>query len=182
MKLKTLEDLYLQELRDIYDAESQLLKALPTFAKAASSDELRNAFEDHLEQTKEQVGRLDQIFENLDASSKGKKCKGMAGLVEEGKELLDEDISPDVLDAAIIAAAQRIEHYEIAVYGCLVTYARLLEKDDDADLLEQSLDEEKETDELLTDIAESTINIEAAEEEDEAEGEEEEPQRKRSAR
>jgi ferritin-like metal-binding protein YciE len=182
MKLKTLEDLYLEELRDIYDAEAQLVKALPTFAKTASSDELRNAFEDHLEQTKEQVGRLEQIFKNNDASVKGKKCKGMAGLIEEGKELAEEDAEPDVLDAGLIAAAQRIEHYEIAVYGCLVTYARLLEKEDDADLLEQSLDEEKETDELLTEIAESTINIEAAGEGEEEEENEEEPQKKRSAR
>jgi ferritin-like metal-binding protein YciE len=179
MKLKTLEDLYLEELRDIYDAESQLVKALPTFAKSASSDELRNAFEDHLEQTKEQVERLEQVFKNAEASSKGKKCKGMAGLIEESKELLEEDAEPDVLDAGLIAAAQRIEHYEIAVYGCLVTYARLLEKEDDADLLEQSLDEEKETDELLTEIAESTINIEAAEEEEDED--EEQPQKKRSA-
>jgi ferritin-like metal-binding protein YciE len=183
MKLKNLQDLYLEELRDIYDAEQQLLKGIPLLAKAASSDELRNAFEDHLEQTKEQIERLDQIFETAGASAKGKKCKGMAGLIEEARELLDEDIDPEVLDAALIAAAQRVEHYEIAVYGCLATYARLLEKEDDADLLEQSLDEEKETDELLTEIAESSINVEAAEEGEEAqEAEDEEPGKKRSAR
>lgn len=163
MKINTLQDLYIEELRDIYNAETQLLKALPKVAQAASSDELRSAVEDHLEQTTEHVNRLDQIFENLGESPKGKKCKAMEGLIEECKELLEEDIEPAVLDAALIGACQRVEHYEIAVYGTLATFAKLLDREEDQDLLGQTLDEEKETDELLTDIAESTINSEAHE-------------------
>lgn len=163
MKINTLQDLYIEELRDIYNAENQLVKALPKVAQAATSDELRTAVEDHLEQTKEHVERLDQIFESLGESSKGKKCKAMEGLVEECSELLEEDIAESVLDAALIAAAQRVEHYEIAVYGTLATFAKLLGREDDADLLGQTLDEEKEADETLTDIAESTINAEASE-------------------
>lgn len=169
MKLSTLQDLYLEELKDIFDAENQLVKALPQMVKAATSDELRNAFEDHLEQTREQITRLEQIFENLGESPKGKKCKGMAGLIEEAKELIKEDIEPDVLDAGLIAAAQRVEHYEIAVYGCLATYANLMGNEEDAELLQQTLDEEKETDELLTEIAESSINVEANDEDEEEE-------------
>ena len=169
MKLTTLQDLYLEELKDVYDAEQQLLKALPKMAKAASSDELRNAFEDHLEQTKEQISRLEQIFENHGTSGKGKKCKGMAGLIEEANELIKEDIEPDVLDAGLIAAAQRVEHYEIAVYGCVATYANLMGNEEEAELLQQTLDEEKETDELLTEIAESSINVEANDEDEEEE-------------
>ncbi len=161
MKINTLQDLYIEELRDIYNAENQLLKALPKVAQAATSDELRSSIEDHLEQTKEQVERLDQIFESLGTASKGKKCKAMEGLIEECNELLEEDIAEPVLDAALIAACQRIEHYEIAVYGTLATFAKLLGREEDGDLLGQTLDEEKETDELLTDIAESTINAEA---------------------
>lgn len=171
MKLSTLQDLFLEELKDIYDAEQQIVKALPQMAKAAQSDELRNAFEDHLEQTKEQVSRLEQIFENLGEQPKGKKCKGMAGLIEEAKELMKEDIEPDVLDAGLIAAAQRVEHYEIAVYGCLATYANLMGNEEDAELLQQTLDEEKESDELLTEIAESCINMEANDEDEEEEEE-----------
>jgi ferritin-like metal-binding protein YciE len=166
MKLKSLQDLYLDELRDLYDAENQLVKSLPQMAKAATSSELQSAFEEHLDQTKEHVERLEQIFENHEASPKGKKCKGMAGLIEEAKDLLDE-AEGDVLDAGLIAAAQRVEHYEIAVYGCCVTYANILGFEEEAELLQQTLDEEKETDETLTDIAESTINIEAAEAEEE---------------
>ncbi len=161
MKINTLQDLYVEELRDIYNAETQLVKALPKVAQAATSDELRTAVEDHLEQTKEQIERLDQIFESLGAASKGKKCKAMEGLLEECSELLEEDIAEPVLDAALIAACQRVEHYEIAVYGTLATFAKLLGRDEDADLLGQTLDEEKEADEMLTDIAESTINAEA---------------------
>jgi ferritin-like metal-binding protein YciE len=179
MKINTLQDLYIEELRDIYNAETQLIKALPKVAQAATSDELRAAFEDHLEQTKEHVERLDQIFESLGTASKGKKCKAMEGLIEECNELLEEDIAEPVLDAALIAAAQRIEHYEISVYGTLATFAKLLAREDDADLLGQTLDEEKETDETLTDIAESTINAEAQGEE-ESEEEEETPSAKKS--
>jgi len=173
MKVTTLQELYVEELRDVYSAENQILKALPKMAEAADSDELRAAFEEHLEQTNEHVARLDQIFESLGTTSKGKKCKGMEGLLEEGKELLEEDMDPDVLDCAMIAAAQRVEHYEIAVYGCLCTYAKLLGRDEDLDLLGQTLDEEKETDESLTDLAESSINLEAADNEEESEDKEE---------
>jgi ferritin-like metal-binding protein YciE len=183
MKLNTLQDLYLEELRDLYDAENQLVKALPQMAKAAGSEELRNAFEEHLEQTKEQIERLDQIFENYGASPKGKKCKGMAGLIEEARELIKEDADEDVRDAGLIAAAQRVEHYEIAVYGCVCTYAKLLGSEEEAELLEQTLDEEKETDQTLTEIAESTINIEAAEgDESEEEEEEESPSAKKTTK
>ena len=163
MKINALHDLYVEELRDIYNAETQLVKALPKVAQAATSDELRSAVEDHLEQTKEQIERLDQIFESLGVPSKGKKCKAMEGLLEECSELLEEDIAESVLDAALIGAAQRVEHYEIAVYGTLATFAKLLGREEDADLLGQTLDEEKEADEMLTDIAESTINAEASE-------------------
>lgn len=163
MKFNNLEDLYIEELRDIYNAESQLVKALPKVAKAATAEELRSAVEDHLEQTKEHIERLDQVFENLGQASKGKKCKAMEGLLEECSELLEgkDEFAESVFDAAIIAAAQRVEHYEIAVYGTLVTFAKLLGREEDADLLGQTLDEEKEADEMLTDIAESTINTEA---------------------
>lgn len=167
MKINTLQDLYIEELRDIYNAETQLVKALPKVAQAATSDELRSSIEDHLEQTKEHVERLDQIFESLGTASKGKKCKAMEGLIEECNELLEEDIADAVLDAALIGACQRVEHYEIAVYGTLATFAKLLDREQDADLLGQTLDEEKETDEMLTDIAESTINVEAQESEEE---------------
>ncbi|MDQ6632064.1 MAG: ferritin-like domain-containing protein [Verrucomicrobiota bacterium] len=169
MKINTLQELYLEELRDIYSAETQLVKALPKVAEAATSDELRSAIEEHLDLTKEHVERLDQIFESLGASPKGKKCKAMEGLIAEADELLEEDIAEDVLDAALIAAAQRVEHYEISVYGTLCTWAKLLEREEDADLLGQTLDEEKETDESLSGLAESTINIEANEEEEEEE-------------
>ncbi|MDB6052778.1 MAG: hypothetical protein JWN25_301 [Verrucomicrobiales bacterium] len=168
MKIETLKDLYLEELKDLYSAETQLVKALPQMAKAATSDELRAAFEEHLELTREHVERLDQIFENHDESPKGKKCKAMEGLIEEAKELLEEDIAEDVLDAGLIAAAQRVEHYEIAVYGCVRTYAKLLGLEEEADLLQQTLDEEEETDQTLTDIAESTINIEAVDGDEES--------------
>src|SRR4051794_19802389 len=134
MDLDTLKELYVNELRDLYSAENQIIKALPKMAKAASSDELREAFEEHLEQTKGQVERLDQIFERLEMSSRGPKCKAMEGLIEEGKELLEEkDVEEAVLDAALIGAAQRVEHYEIAGYGCARTFARLLGEEEIAD-------------------------------------------------
>jgi ferritin-like metal-binding protein YciE len=172
MKLKTLQDLYIEELRDLYSAETMLLKALPKAADAATSEELRSALEDHLDQTKEQVERLDEVFQNLGANPKGKKCLAMEGLIKECDEVLSEDMDENVRDAAIIGSCQRIEHYEIAVYGTVCTYAKLLDRDDDLDLLGQTLDEEKEADENLTDIAESNINPEAAG----AEGSEEEEQ------
>ncbi len=182
MKINNLQELYVEELRDIYNAENQLVKALPKIAKAATSDELRAALEDHLEQTREHVTRLDQIFESLGESPKGKKCKAMEGLLAEGDELLEEDIAEHVLDAALIGACQKVEHYEIATYGTIATFAKLLGRDEDVDLLGQTLDEEKEADELLTDIAESTINAEAEEGGESDEDEESVPAAKKSGK
>jgi ferritin-like metal-binding protein YciE len=158
--INSLHELYVQQLRDLYDAENQLVKALPKMAEAANSDELRQGFEEHLEQTKEHVQRLETIFEKLGEKPKGEKCKGMEGLVKEGSEVLDKDMQEDVKDAAIIAAAQRVEHYEIAGYGTVRTYANLLGEDEATSLLEKTLDEEKETDDKLTQLAED-INVEA---------------------
>jgi len=149
--------------KDLYNAENQLLKALPKMAQAASSPELRTAFEDHLEETKEQVQRLDKIFQELDLNPKGKKCKAMDGLIEEGKEIMEEDAEPPVMDAGLIAAAQRVEHYEMAGYGCVRTYARQLGYEAAAKLLQQTLDEEAEADKKLTELAESGINAESNE-------------------
>jgi len=162
MAINSLHELYVQQLRDLYDAENQLVKALPKMAEAANSDELRQGFEEHLEQTKEHVRRLETIFERLGEKPKGEKCKGMEGLVKEGSEVLDQDMQEDVKDAAIIAAAQRVEHYEIAGYGTVRTYANLLGEDEATSLLEKTLDEEKETDDKLTQLAED-INVEAEE-------------------
>jgi ferritin-like metal-binding protein YciE len=160
MQLGSLHDLYVDELKDLYNAENQLLKALPKMAKAASAPELRTAFEDHLEETQGQVQRLERIFKKLDASPKGKKCKAMEGLIEEGKEVMDK-AQPPVLDAALIAAAQRVEHYEMAGYGCVRTFARLLGYEDAAELLQETLDEERAADKKLTELAETIINVEA---------------------
>lgn len=162
MKLDSLHDLYVDELKDLYNAENQLLKALPKMAKAASAPELRTAFEHHLKETQGQVKRLETIFSKLDASPKGKKCKAMEGLIEEGKELMGEDAEPAVMDAALIAAAQRVEHYEMAGYGCVRTFARLLGYEAAAELLQATLDEEGAADQKLTKLAETVINIEAA--------------------
>ena len=161
-KLASLDDLFVDELRDLYSAENQIVKALPKMAKAASAPELRQAFEEHLQQTHEHVNRLEQIFEDLEARPKGKKCVAMEGLIEEGKEMMSEDAEPPVMDAALIGAAQRVEHYEIAGYGCARTYARILGNERAAQLLQQTLDEEAETDKRLTHIAESMINMQAA--------------------
>lgn len=158
MPITSLHDLMLHGLKDVYSAERQLVQAMPAMAKNATSDELRTAMETHLEQTKEQVARLKQVFELLDAGPGNMKCKAMEGLIAEGKDLIDEDIEPAVLDAGLIAAAQRIEHYEISAYGTLAEYANVLGLDEVRDLLEQSLDEEKETDVLLTQLAEGGIN------------------------
>lgn len=163
MKLKTIRDLYIDQLKDLYNAENQLVKALPKMAKAATNEELSQAFTDHLQETEGQVERLEKIFQGLGISPKGKKCKAMEGLVAEGKETIDEDADPMVKDAALIAAAQRVEHYEMAGYGCVRTYARLLEDDEAADLLQETLDEEGNADKKLTDLAESIINREAME-------------------
>jgi ferritin-like metal-binding protein YciE len=171
-KLKSLDDLLVHELQDMYHAEGQILKALPKMIKAASHPELQAAFEEHLEQTEGQVERLDQAFKLLGVPAKGKKCDGMAGLIEEGKKMMEEDAEPSVRDAALIAAAQKVEHYEIASYGCLCTYAEMLGYDQVHDLLGQNLEEEETTDEKLTALAESVINVEAEEAED-SEAEEE---------
>ncbi|MBV9009451.1 MAG: ferritin-like domain-containing protein [Verrucomicrobia bacterium] len=161
MKLDSLEPLFVEELRDIYNAENQLTKALPKMAKAASSEELKSAFQEHLEQTKEHMERLEEIFEELGKKPTGKTCKAMKGLIEEGSEMMQEDGEDSVIDAAIIAAAQKIEHYEIASYGTVRAWAEQLGKDDAVDLLQQTLDEESETNEKLTELAESSINVEA---------------------
>lgn len=161
MKLDTLQKLYVEELRDLYNAENQLLKALPKMAKGASSDELKQALEDHLEQTEGHVERLEEIFEGLDESPKGKTCKAMKGLVEEGSEILEEEGEDSVLDAGIIAAAQKVEHYEIASYGTVRTWAKLLGEDEAAELLQETLDEEGEADKLLNKLAEEIVNPEA---------------------
>jgi ferritin-like metal-binding protein YciE len=182
MKMETLQELYLEQLRDIYDAENQLVKALPKMAKTATNDELKAAFEQHLDQTQEHVARLDRIFEELGEKPKGQKCEAMKGLVEEGKQMMEEDADEDVMDAGLICAAQKIEHYEIATYGCLRTYAEMLGYDDQADLLQETLDEEKDTDDNLTELAVSVINVDAEageEEEDEEEEEEEQPANRR---
>ncbi len=163
MSLDSLHDLYVDELKDLYSAENQLLKALPKMAKKASAPELKAAFTEHLEVTRTQVGRLEQIFTALEVSPKGKKCKAMEGLIEEGKEVLEEDGAPAVIDAALIACAQRVEHYEMAGYGCVRTFAKLLGYEDAGALLQETLDEEGEADKTLTELAETVINVEAEE-------------------
>ena len=180
MEINSLRELYVDQLRDLYDAENQLIKALPKMAKEATSDELRQGIEEHLEQTRCHAERLEQIFEQLGEKPKGKKCKGMQGVIEEGSEVLKEDMEEDTKDAAIIAAAQRVEHYEIAGYGTARTYANLLDENEAAELLEETLDEEKETDQKLTELAEE-INLEAAEGGEEEAGEETGPSRARSS-
>jgi ferritin-like metal-binding protein YciE len=171
MELDTLKDLYVTELKDLYSAEKQILKALPQMIKKASHPELKEAFTTHERQTREHVNRLERIFEELGASPRGKKCEGMEGLLQEGKDLIQERPDPDVLDAGMISAAQHVEHYEIAGYGTVRTYARALGFENQAELLQQTLDEEGETDQLLTQIAESSINIDAQEQDDEEEEE-----------
>ena len=161
MKLDTLENLYISELRDLYSAENQLLKALPKMAKAASSPELKEAFEQHLEQTKGHVERLEQLFRQLDESPKGKTCQAMKGLIEEGSKILKEEGEESVLDAGMIVAAQKVEHYEIASYGSVRTFANLLGQDEAVKLLQSTLDEEYETNKILNQLAESVVNQEA---------------------
>ncbi|HVU89307.1 MAG TPA: ferritin-like domain-containing protein [Pirellulales bacterium] len=170
MKMATLKELFVDELKDLYSAEKQLIKALPKMAKAAHSEDLQQGFLDHLEQTKGHAERLEQVFELLGQKAKAKTCKAMVGLIEEGEELLQEDAEPEVLDAGLIAAAQRVEHYEIAGYGCVRTYAELLGEDQARNLLQQTLDEEAATDRKLSELAEQ-INVEAESPEgEEAEG------------
>lgn len=161
MEQQTLRELYVDELKDVYSAETQLVKALPKMAKAATSVELRTGFEGHLEQTKEHVERIEQIFKKLGEKATGKTCKGMKGIVSEGQEIIKEGFEGNVLDSALISAAQRVEHYEIAAYGTVRTYAEILGETEAVQLLEQTLKEEKETDQKLTHIA-SQINPQAA--------------------
>jgi ferritin-like metal-binding protein YciE len=153
-----LHKLFLEELADIYNAEQQITKALPKMAKAAQSDELRMAFEEHLDQTQEQIARLDQVFRSLDETMKRKTCKGMQGLIEEGTEMIEEHEGSAEIDAALIAAAQKVEHYEIASYGTLCTWAEQMGHDEALELLKQNIDEEEIADERLTEIAESLAN------------------------
>jgi ferritin-like metal-binding protein YciE len=162
MEITSLQKLYVEELKDLHSAERQILQALPKMVKKASNEQLKKAFEKHLMVTEKQVERLDRIFELLGKSSRGKKCKGMEGLLEEGKEMMQEDMEPEVMDAALIGAAQKVEHYEIAAYGTVRAYAELLGETQHAKLLQQTLDEEGEADKTLTKIAESSINVEAA--------------------
>jgi ferritin-like metal-binding protein YciE len=180
---KGLKKLYVDELKDLYNAESQLVKALPKMAKAASSDELRQGFEKHLQQTKGHVQRLERIFKSLAESPKGKKCMGMEGLVKEGGEVMEEDFEGALMDAALIGAAQRVEHYEIAAYGTVCEFAQTLGESEHASLLRQTLNEEKETDQKLTDLAKQ-INPQANEtvgEEDEQDSRSSRKTRKRAA-
>jgi ferritin-like metal-binding protein YciE len=163
-KLSSLDDLLVHELQDIYHAEGQILKALPKLAKAATNPDLKAAFEEHRVQTESHVKRLEDSFKLLGLPAKGKKCDGMAGLIEEGKKVMEQDAEPAVLDAALIASAQKVEHYEIASYGCVCTYAEMLGHDQVHEPLGQTLDEEETTDQRLTALAESVINPEAEEE------------------
>jgi len=158
--MNTLRETFIRELGDIYDAEKQLVKALPKMAKAAENDQLREGIEKHLEQTEEHVQRLERVFEQFGEKAKAKKCKAMMGLLEEGQELIKEKAG----DAALIAAAQKVEHYEIASYGSLKSWAELLEENDAVELLEETLEEEKNTDDKLTEMAESVVNVQENEE------------------
>jgi len=161
MAAESLHDAFEEELKDILSAEKQLLKALPKMAKAATNEDLKAGFEEHLEQTKVHVERLEKVFEMLDKTPRAKKCKAMEGLIEEGSEIMEEDAAPEVMDAMLIGAAQKVEHYEIATYGTLVTWAKQLEMEDAASILHETLEEEKDTDMKLTELAETGINAEA---------------------
>jgi ferritin-like metal-binding protein YciE len=167
MQIETLRDLLLHELKDLYSAEKQLVKALPKVAKAATDPDLKAGVDQHLEETKEHVNRLDQIFERLGTSNRGPKCKGMEGLIEESATLIEEEPDQEVLDAGLICGAQKIEHYEIAGYGCARAFAELLGEEEIMDLLQQTLDEEKATDEKLTELALTAVNLAAADSEGE---------------
>ncbi|CAN5831974.1 ferritin-like domain-containing protein [soil metagenome] len=177
----TLKDAFLDELRDAYDAEKQVLKALPKMVKAATSEELRTAFENHLEETRNQVGRLEQAFATLGEKVRGKHCDGVAGIIEEGKSVMEEDFDDETMDACLIAAGQRVEHYEMAAYGTLVAWAQALGHDEVAALLEETLNEEKAADEKLTAIAEGGVNRQAASAGDAADDDEPAPVVRKSA-
>ncbi len=161
MKLETLKDLYIHELKDLYSAEKQILKALPKMVKAASNKDLAAGFSQHLEETKEHVQRLEKILAKLHSSVRGPKCKGMEGLLAEGAEMVEEEADEEVRDAGLIASAQRVEHYEMAGYGCARTYAKVLGEKEAAAILQITLDEEGATDKKLTNLAESGINVAA---------------------
>jgi ferritin-like metal-binding protein YciE len=161
MELSTLKDLYIQELKDLYSAETQIIKALPKMAKAASNKQLAAGFKEHLEQTKEQAVRLETILISHDETTRGPKCKGMEGVLKEGAEMIEEEADDEVRDAGLIAAAQRVEHYEMAGYGCARTYARLLGDTEGAELLQTTYAEESDTDKKLTKLATSVINLAA---------------------
>lgn len=162
MKTGHLEDLLADELKDLYSAENQIIKALPKMAKTAQSEELRMAFEKHLEQTREHANRIEQVCEELGVSPKGKKCVGMEGLIEEGKEVMQEDLDMDTLDAGLIGAAQKVEHYEMAAYGTAAAHARQLGFNRVASILDKTLEEEKTADEKLSQLAENQVNVQAA--------------------
>ena len=161
MDMETLKDLYVEELKDLYSAEKQIIKGLTKMTKAANHPELKEAFSRHQQLTEKHVERLERICADLEVSPRGKRCVGMEGLIEEANELIKDRPDPDVLDAGLIAAAQHVEHYEMAGYGCVRTYARQLGLEDQAELLQTTLDEEGNTDKLLTEIAETSINLEA---------------------
>jgi ferritin-like metal-binding protein YciE len=162
MELETLKDLYIHELKDLYSAENQLIKALPKMAKAATNKSLAEGFKTHLTETKEHVIRLERILKSHDESTRGPKCKGMEGLIKEGQDMIDEDAEDEVRDAGLISAAQRVEHYEIAGYGSARTYAELLGDTQGAKALQQTLDEEGATDKKLTKLAKTVVNLQAA--------------------
>ena len=162
MQLETLKDLYVHELKDLYSAEQQLVKALPKMAKAARNKELAAGFQEHLEQTKGHAQRLEQILSSHKQTSRGPKCRGMEGIVAEGAELIEEEADDEVKDAGLISAAQRVEHYEMAGYGTARTYAELLSDKEGANLLQMTLEEERATDQKLTKLAKSAINVAAA--------------------
>jgi ferritin-like metal-binding protein YciE len=161
-EMGTLHEAFVEELRDTYDAEKQLTKALPKMAKAANSPELKEAIENHLEETRQQVQRLEQVFAAIEEKARGKHCEGIAGIIEEGQSVMQEEYDEATADALLIAAAQRAEHYEMAAYGTLVAWARAMGHDDAADLLQETLDEEKAADERLNELAEGGINEQAA--------------------
>src|SRR5260221_6003682 len=161
MKINSLRDVFVHELKDLYSAEKQLIKALPKMAKAAANEDLSAGFEEHLQQTEEHVNRLEKILKDLGETTRAEKCKAMEGLIEEGEKVIDEDGVPEVIDALLISSAQRVQHYQIAGYGSARTFAELLGENDAAELLQQTLDEEAETDEKLTRLAESAVNPKA---------------------
>jgi ferritin-like metal-binding protein YciE len=172
MEMSSLQDLLVENLKDLYSAETQILKAMPKVTKAVESEELRSALQKHLKETEMQVQRLEKVLGKMGEKPKGKKCKGMEGLLEENKEMMEEDADPDVMDAGLIVGLQKVEHYEIAGYGSAVTFAKLLGDDESARLLAQTLDEEENADKTLSQIAESSINIEAADGADDSDDDE----------